>query len=42
VAEQVEEVASTSELAGMVKLAGTAGQLLQLESRIYRMVEARS
>lgn len=42
VEEQVEEVATTTELAEMVKLADKPGQLLQLEGRVYRMVEARS
>ncbi len=40
--EQVEEVASTTELMEMVKLAEKPGQLLQLEGRVYRMVEERS
>jgi ferritin len=39
--EQVEEVASTSELVEMVKLTKTPGQLLQLEGRVWRLVEAR-
>lgn len=39
--EQVEEVASTTQLAEMVKLADKPGQLLQLENRIWRMVEER-
>lgn len=39
--EQVEEVATTTELMEMVKLADKPGQLLQLEGRVYRMVEAR-
>ncbi len=42
VQEQVEEVATTTELYDMVALAQNAGQLLQLESRVWRMVEARS
>jgi len=41
VQEQVEEVATTSELADMVALAKQPGQLLQLENRVWRMVEAR-
>jgi ferritin len=41
VEEQVEEVASVKELLEMVKLAKTPGQILMLEGRIYRMVEAR-
>ncbi len=40
--EQVEEEASTSELVEMVRLAKNEGQLLQLEGRVYRLVEARS
>ncbi len=39
--EQVEEVASTNELVEMVKLAKTPGHLLQLEGRVWRLVEAR-
>jgi len=39
--EQVEEVASVKELLEMVKLAKTPGQILMLEGRVYRMVEAR-
>lgn len=39
--EQVEEVASTTELLEMVKLAKTPGQILMLEGRVWRMVEAR-
>ena len=39
--EQVEEVATTTELMEMVKLAEKPGQLLQLEGRVYRMVEER-
>ncbi|MEW6051842.1 MAG: ferritin [Candidatus Zixiibacteriota bacterium] len=39
VGEQVEEVASVMEILNMVKLASTPGQLLQLEGRIYQMME---
>lgn len=39
--EQVEEVASTSELYDMVKLASNPGQILMLEGRIWRMVQER-
>jgi ferritin len=39
VAEQVEEVASANELHGMVKMAGTPGQLLMLEGRVWQMIE---
>lgn len=39
VTEQIEEVASMTELLNMVKLAGTPGQLLQLEGRLYNMME---
>jgi ferritin len=39
--EQVEEVATTTELYEMVKLAKTPGQILMLEGRVWRMVEAR-
>ncbi|MFQ6009317.1 MAG: ferritin, partial [Candidatus Zixiibacteriota bacterium] len=41
VEEQVEEVASVKELLDMVKLAKTPGQILMLEGRVWRMVEAR-
>ncbi len=41
VEEQVEEVASVSELRDMVALAKTPGQILMLEGRIWRMVEQR-
>jgi len=41
VGEQVEEVASVTELRDMVKLAKTPGQILMLEGRIWRMVENR-
>lgn len=40
-AEQVEEVASTTELLEMVKLAGNPGQVLMLEGRVYHMVQER-
>lgn len=36
--EQVEEVASMTELLGMVKMATTPGQILMLEGRVYRML----
>lgn len=39
VSEQVEEVASANELLGMVKLAGTPGQILMLEGRVWQMME---
>ncbi|MDX9857691.1 MAG: ferritin [candidate division Zixibacteria bacterium] len=39
VEEQVEEVASMTELLGMVKLTQNPGQLLMLENRVYRMLE---
>ncbi|HKK20543.1 MAG TPA: ferritin [candidate division Zixibacteria bacterium] len=39
--EQVEEVASATELMDMVKLATAPGQLLMLEGRLYHMVEAK-
>ncbi len=39
--EQVEEVASVKELLEMVKVAKSPGQILMLEGRVWRMVEAR-
>ncbi len=39
VAEQVEEVATANELAAMVRLADTPGQLLMLEGRVYQMMQ---
>lgn len=39
--EQVEEVATTTELYEMVKLAKTPGQIMMLEGRVWRMVEER-
>jgi ferritin len=39
VQEQVEEVASTTELHDMVKMASGPGQLFMLENRLYHMVE---
>lgn len=39
--EQVEEVATTTQLLEMVKLAKTPGQILMLEGRVWRMVEER-
>jgi ferritin len=39
--EQVEEVASATELMDMVKLVTAPGQLLMLEGRLYHMVEAK-
>jgi ferritin len=39
--EQVEEVASTTQLYEMVKVAKTAGQIMMLEGRVWRMVEER-
>jgi len=39
--EQVEEVASVRELFDMVKHAKEHGQLLMLEGRVWRLVEAR-
>jgi ferritin len=42
VEEQVEEVASVTEILDLVKYTKDTGQLLMLESRIYRLVEARS
>jgi ferritin len=39
VAEQVEEVATANELLGMVKLAGSPGQILMLEGRVWQMME---
>lgn len=39
--EQVEEVASTTQLYEMVKMAKTPGQIMMLEGRVWRMVEAR-
>ena len=41
VAEQVEEVASTTELLELVKLADTPSSMIQLEERIFRMVQTR-
>lgn len=41
VGEQVEEVATTTQLAEMVKHAQNAGQLMMLEGRVWRMVEER-
>jgi ferritin len=41
VKEQVEEVASTTELRDMVALTQSEGQVLMLEGRIWRMVEER-
>ncbi|UCG61143.1 MAG: ferritin [Candidatus Zixiibacteriota bacterium] len=40
--EQVEEVASTTELLEMVKMAQGPGQLFVLENRLYHMVESKS
>jgi ferritin len=40
--EQVEEVASTTALLEMVKLAKTPGQILMLEGRVWRMVQERT
>ena len=42
VAEQVEEVASTTELLDMVKMAQGPGQLFMLENRLWHMVENKS
>lgn len=39
VSEQVEEVATANELAGMVKLTESKGQLLMLEGRVWQMME---
>lgn len=39
VGEQVEEVASANDLLNMVKLAGTPGQILMLEGRVWQMME---
>jgi ferritin len=39
VGEQVEEVATANQLLGMVKLAGTPGQILMLEGRVWQMME---
>lgn len=39
VGEQVEEVATANELLSMVKLAGTPGQILMLEGRVWQMIE---
>jgi ferritin len=39
--EQVEEVATTTELLEMVRLAKSPGQILMLEGRIWRMVQER-
>ena len=39
VQEQVEDVASTTELHDMVKMASGPGQLFMLENRLYHMVE---
>ena len=39
--EQVEEVASVTQLYEMVKLAKTPGQIMMLEGRVYGMVEER-
>ncbi len=39
--EQVEEVASATELTDMVKLATNPGQLLMLEGRVYHMLESK-
>ena len=41
VGEQVEEVATTTQLAEMVKHAQNLGQLMMLEGRVARMVEER-
>ena len=41
VQEQVEEVASTTELLEMVKMANTPGQLFMLENRLWHMVEGK-
>ncbi|MFH2056893.1 MAG: ferritin [bacterium] len=40
--EQVEEVATTTQLLEMVKLAKTPGQIMMLEGRVWRMVQERS
>lgn len=42
VTEQVEEEASVTELLDMVKMATTAGQLLMLEGRVWRLIEDRA
>jgi len=39
VSEQVEEVATANELASMVKLTESKGQLLMLEGRVWQMIE---
>lgn len=41
VAEQVEEVASATELNQMVKMAETPGQLFMLENRLWYMLEKK-
>ena len=41
VEEQVEEVASTSELLEMVKMASSPSQLFMLEGRLYHMIEGK-
>ncbi len=41
VQEQVEEVASTTELHDMVKMATGPGQLFMLENRLYHVVESK-
>ena len=40
--EQVEEVASTSELLNMVSMAESPGQIFMLEARVWHMVEGRN
>lgn len=40
VSEQVEEVATANELAQMVRMADTPGQLMMLEGRVYHMLES--
>ena len=39
ISEQVEEVATANQLLSMVKLAGTPGQILMLEGRVWQMME---
>ncbi len=39
--EQVEEVASTTELFDMVSMAETPGQIFMLENRVWHMVQGR-